>query len=81
METKTNRIYNSKSSKTIKNRTHKASEIPKSTVEAHKFRTTLKKKHIDDNPKVLVNIIRKKVETMDEFQIHNYIQSLMRRAR
>ncbi len=36
-------------------------EQKKLEIKPHSFKATLKQKHIDDNPKVLANIIRKKV--------------------
>lgn len=40
------------------------------TVRPNNFKATLKQKHIDDNPKVLANIIRKKVECMKTEEVH-----------
>jgi len=43
------------------------------------FESKLKTKKIDDNPKVLSNIIRKKCKLMEKDQLYGYINGLIRR--
>ena len=46
----------------------------------NQFKTTIKVKCVEDNPKYLATLIRKKVEFMTREEVYAYIQKLVHKS-
>ena len=55
-------------------------QIPTAHIMPNQFKTKMKVKCVEDNPKYLATLIRKKVEFMNREEVYDYIQKLVHKS-